>query len=112
MSPFRRGQAVVAWLSDSSPSFGTAGAVAASGRTISFAMALNPDLLIGNSKGFSLSRAAGTPLIRVGFPIHDRISGPRSLHLGYRGAQRLFDTIVDKCMEIKQESNDIGYMYI
>lgn len=73
---------------------------------------LSPDLLIGNSKGLSLSRAAGAPLIRVGFPIHDRISGPRSLHLGYRGAQRLFDTIVDKCMEIKQESNDIGYMYI
>jgi len=60
---------------------------------------LEPDLLIGNSKGFSLSRAAGTPLIRVGFPIHDRISGSRSLHLGYRGAQRLFDTIVDKLME-------------
>ncbi|MBN2703066.1 MAG: hypothetical protein JXR23_02550 [Pontiellaceae bacterium] len=73
---------------------------------------LNPDLLIGNSKGFSISRAAGTPLIRVGFPIHDRISGSRSLHIGYRGAQRLFDTIVDKLMELKQESNDIGYTYI
>jgi nitrogenase molybdenum-iron protein NifN len=71
-----------------------------------------PDLLIGNSKGFSLSRKAGVPLIRAGFPIHDRISGPRTLHLGYRGAQRLFDTIVDKLMELKQESNDIGYTYI
>ncbi len=71
-----------------------------------------PDLLIGNSKGFPLSRKAGAPLIRVGFPIHDRISGPRSLHLGYRGAQRLFDTICDTLMEIKQESNDIGYTYI
>jgi nitrogenase molybdenum-iron protein NifN len=73
---------------------------------------LKPDLLIGNSKGFSLSRKTGTPLIRVGFPIHDRISGSRTLHLGYRGAQRLFDTIVDKLMEIKQNSNDIGYTYI
>lgn len=73
---------------------------------------LNPDLLIGNSKGFSLSRATDTPLIRVGFPIHDRISGSRTLHLGYRGAQRLFDTIVDKLMEIKQDGNDIGYTYI
>ena len=73
---------------------------------------LDPDLLIGNSKGFSLSRKTGTPLIRVGFPIHDRISGPRSLHLGYRGAQRLFDTIVDKLMELKQQSNDVGYTYI
>ncbi len=73
---------------------------------------LKPDLLIGNSKGFTLSRTTGTPLIRVGFPIHDRISGPRSLHLGYRGAQRLFDTVCDKLMEIRQESNDIGYSYI
>ncbi len=76
------------------------------------ALNLKPDLLIGNSKGFSLSRKTGIPLIRFGFPIHDRISGPRSLHLGYRGAQRLFDTIVDKLMEMKQESNDIGYTYI
>lgn len=73
---------------------------------------LEPDLLIGNSKGFSLSRATGTPLVRVGFPIHDRISGSRSLHLGYRGAQRLFDTIVDKLMELKQESSEVGYTYI
>jgi nitrogenase molybdenum-iron protein NifN len=73
---------------------------------------IRPDLLIGNSKGFSLSRKTGVPLIRAGFPVHDRISGPRSLHLGYRGAQRLFDIIVDKLMELKQESNNIGYTYI
>ncbi len=73
---------------------------------------LKPDLLLGNSKGFTLSRKAGVPLIRVGFPIHDRISGPRSLHLGYRGAQRLFDTICDKLMELQQDGNDIGYTYI
>ena len=73
---------------------------------------LEPDLLIGNSKGFAVSRQTGVPLVRVGFPIHDRLSGPRTLHLGYRGAQRLFDTIVDKLMEIKQNSNDIGYTYI
>ena len=74
--------------------------------------ALEPDLLIGNSKGYATSRKTGVPLVRVGFPIHDRISGPRTLHLGYRGAQQLFDTIVDKLMELKQESNDIGYTYI
>ena len=72
---------------------------------------LKPDLLIGNSKGFSLSRKTGTPLIRVGFPIHDRVSGSRTLHLGYRGAQRLFDTVVDKLLEIKQASSEVGYTY-
>lgn len=73
---------------------------------------LTPDLLIGNSKGFSLSRKTHVPLVRLGFPLHDRISGPRTLHLGYRGAQRLFDTIVDKLMELKQNKDDIGYTYI
>lgn len=73
---------------------------------------LKPDLMIGNSKGFSVSRKTGVPLVRVGFPIHDRVSGSRTLHLGYRGAQRLFDTIVDKLMEMKQNGNDIGYTYI
>ena len=73
---------------------------------------LKPDLLIGHSKGFTLSRKSGVPLIRVGYPIHDRVSGPRMLHLGYRGAQRLYDTIVDKLMEMKQDGNSIGYTYI
>ena len=73
---------------------------------------LSPDLLLGNSKGYTLSRKSGIPLIRTGFPIHDRISGPRILHLGYRGAHRLFDTIVDKLMERKQESSEVGYTYI
>ena len=56
---------------------------------------LAPDLLIGNSKGYSLAKDLGIPLIRVGFPIHDRFGGPRILHVGYRGAQNLLDTIVN-----------------
>ena len=31
-----------------------------------------PDLLIGHSKGYAMSRRLGVPLIRVGFPVHDR----------------------------------------
>jgi nitrogenase molybdenum-iron protein NifN len=72
---------------------------------------LKPDVLIGNSKGFTLSRKTKIPLIRVGFPIHDRMSGPRTLHVGYRGAQQLYDKIVDKLLEIKQDSSDVGYTY-
>ena len=33
------------------------------------------DLMIGNSKGYALARQLEVPLIRVGFPIHDRIGG-------------------------------------
>jgi nitrogenase molybdenum-iron protein NifN len=73
---------------------------------------LKPDFLIGNSKGAKLARQLGVPLIRAGFPIHDRIGGHRILHLGYRGALQLFDLIVNTLLEVKQESSPIGYSYL
>jgi nitrogenase molybdenum-iron protein NifN len=76
------------------------------------AASLKPDILVGNSKGATLARQLGLPLIRAGFPIHDRIGGQRILHFGYRGAQQLFDQIVNTLMERKQNSSTIGYSYI
>jgi nitrogenase molybdenum-iron protein NifN len=73
---------------------------------------LNPDILVGHSKGYHLSRKMKIPLVRVGFPIHDRIGGQRILHLGYRGAQELFDKIVNAVIEYKQESSPVGYFYM
>jgi nitrogenase molybdenum-iron protein NifN len=73
---------------------------------------LKPDFAIGSSKGAKLARELGIPLIRVGFPIHDRIGGPRILHLGYRGAQQLFDLVVNTLLEVKQNSTSIGYSYL
>ncbi len=76
------------------------------------APALKPDFLLGSSKGYSLARKCGIPLIRVGFPIHDRIGGQRVLHLGYRGAQELFDRIVNALLDGKQENSPVGYSYL
>jgi nitrogenase molybdenum-iron protein NifN len=73
---------------------------------------LKPDFLIGNSKGYSLARKMQIPLIRVGFPIHDRIGGQRVLHLGYRGAQELYDRIVNSLLEGKQDDSTVGYSYL
>jgi nitrogenase molybdenum-iron protein NifN len=73
---------------------------------------LKPDFLIGSSKGAKLARELGVPLIRVGFPIHDRVGGQRILHLGYRGAQQLFDLVVNTLLEVKQDSTSIGYSYL
>ena len=70
------------------------------------------DLLIGHSKGYTMSRRLKLPLIRVGFPVHDRVNGSRLLHLGYRGAQQLFDRIANTLICIKQESSDVGYTYM
>jgi nitrogenase molybdenum-iron protein NifN len=76
------------------------------------AASLAPDFMIGNSKGHALARQLGIPLVRVGFPIHDRLGGQRILHLGYRGAQHLFDRIVNTVIERKQESSSVGYSYM
>lgn len=73
---------------------------------------LEPDLMIGPSKGYKTSRKLDIPLVRVGFPIHDRMGGARQLHLGYRGAQQLFDRIVNTIMERKQADSAIGYTYM
>ena len=73
---------------------------------------LAPDLLIGHSKGYHLARRWEVPLVRVGFPIHDRFGGQRILHLGYRGAQQLLDCMVNAVIERKQETSEVGYGYI
>lgn len=73
---------------------------------------LDVDLLLGHSKGYNFARKEGIPLIRVGFPIHDRIGGQRLLHIGYEGAQQLFDTITNTVIAHKQDSSDVGYSYM
>ncbi len=73
---------------------------------------VSPDIIIGHSKGYSVARKLGIPIVRIGFPIHDRFGGARIQHLGYRGTQQLFDRIVNSIMEKKQESSGIGYSYI
>ncbi|MCK5708196.1 MAG: nitrogenase [Candidatus Aureabacteria bacterium] len=73
---------------------------------------LDADFMIGNSKGYYIARKRGIPLIRIGFPIHDRIGAQRILHLGYRGTQQLFDRIVNTVIEKRQEASSVGYSYI
>ena len=73
---------------------------------------LEPDMLVGHSKGYHLAKKLDIPLIRVGFPIHDRMGGQRILHLGYRGAQNLFDTVVNTIIAKKQSDSTVGYSYM
>ena len=75
------------------------------------ANATEPDFILGNSKGYALSRNLGIPLIRVGFPIHDRIGGQSVLHVGYRGAQQLFNRIVNELLRKMQDDSPVGYTH-
>ncbi len=70
------------------------------------------DFVIGNSKGYYLARNLKLPMVRVGFPVHDRMGGQRILHLGYRGALSLFDSVCNELMRQKQEAAKSGYTYI
>lgn len=71
-----------------------------------------PDLIIGHSKGYSLSRKLGIPLVRIGFPIHDRVGAARLLHVGYEGAMALFDRIANTLLERRQADSEVGYTYM
>jgi nitrogenase molybdenum-iron protein NifN len=73
---------------------------------------LQPDILIGNSKGYYIAKELNIPLVRTGFPIHDRFGAQRMLHIGYQGTQQLFDTIVNSLLEQKQSQSSIGYKYL
>jgi nitrogenase molybdenum-iron protein NifN len=74
--------------------------------------ALKPDLILGPSKCYPAARALGIPLVRVGFPVHDRLGAGRILHFGYRGTQRLFDEIVNTLLAQGQNASEIGYAYL
>jgi nitrogenase molybdenum-iron protein NifN len=73
---------------------------------------VRPHLMIGHSKGYSLARKLDIPLVRIGFPVHDRVGGSRLLHLGYKGAQNLFDCIANTLLERRQAASKIGYTYM
>ncbi len=78
----------------------------------SAAIEAKPDFILGSSKAFPLAREIKVPLIRIGFPIHDRFGAQRQLLLGYRGTQELFDRIVNTVLETKQNANSTGYSYL
>lgn len=70
------------------------------------------DLLIGNSKGYRAARSSEVPLMRLGFPIHDRVGASRILSLGYQGTMALFDTLINTLLTQQQERSPVGFSYL
>ena len=73
---------------------------------------LQPDLILGNSKGYYIARKIDIPIVRVGFPIHDRIGAQHTKTLGYEGTTVLFEQIVNTLLEDKQRKSPVGYKYM
>ena len=70
-----------------------------------------PTLLVGHSKGSKLARELDVPLVRVGFPVHDRFGAARLSCLGYEGSHRLFLEVVNSLLADRQAKSDIGHFY-
>jgi nitrogenase molybdenum-iron protein NifN len=51
-------------------------------------------------------------LLRIGFPIHDRLGAGRILHVGYRGTTRLFDELVNALLQRQQDASSVGFSYL
>ncbi len=59
------------------------------------------DLLMGNTYGKYIARDEDIPLIRMGFPIMDRVGHQYFPTLGYRGAMHLLEKILSALMDRK-----------
>lgn len=62
------------------------------------------NIAIGHSDGRYLTEREGLPLVRMGFPIHDRVGGQRILSVGYLGTTSFLDRITNTLLENKYKS--------
>ena len=58
-----------------------------------------PDLIFGNTYAKYIARDEDIPLIRVGFPIYDRVGHQYFPITGYRGALRLLEKILNAILD-------------
>ncbi|MBU3215460.1 nitrogenase cofactor biosynthesis protein NifB [Clostridium estertheticum] len=63
---------------------------------------LKANLLIGDSNGRRMEKKLGIKLIRIGFPIHDRVGAQRAVNVGYYGSLRFLDEITNSILERKE----------
>lgn len=62
---------------------------------------LGVNILIGTSDGKYITEKEDIPLVRVGFPIHDRVGAQRKLYCGYEGSMQFLDNITNTLLEQK-----------
>jgi nitrogenase molybdenum-iron protein NifN len=65
------------------------------------ALRAGANIAIGHSGGKFLTEWHAVPLVRVGFPVHDRIGGQRILSAGYAGTLAFLDRLTNTLLEEK-----------
>jgi nitrogenase molybdenum-iron protein NifN len=78
----------------------------------SAAKPLAVDICFGSGKAYGMAHELDVPLIRTGFPVHDRFGATRLLTLGYGGTMEFFDRVVNAFIEKKQAGAPGGYSYL
>lgn len=67
------------------------------------------DMLIGDSHGKWAARDANIPLVRVGFPVYDRVNLHRYPIVGYSGVINLITMIANTFLEEKDRASSDAY---
>lgn len=62
------------------------------------------NIAIGPSDGKYLTEKGGIPLVRMGFPILDRVGGQRILSVGYTGTLNFLDMVTNTLLENKYKT--------
>ncbi|MDO8841207.1 nitrogenase component 1 [Methanocalculus sp.] len=62
------------------------------------------NVAVGHSGGRFLTERRGIPVLRIGFPIHDRIGGQRIRSAGYAGTLSFLDRFTNALLEMKYGS--------
>ncbi|MFZ5597618.1 MAG: nitrogenase component 1 [Bacillota bacterium] len=62
------------------------------------------NIAIGHSDGRYLTEREGIPLVRIGFPIHDRTGGQRLMSVGYAGTTMFLDRVTNTLLEKKHKN--------
>ncbi|CAJ36856.1 nitrogenase component 1 [Methanocella arvoryzae] len=70
----------------------------------SAAVSTAANIAVGHSGGKFLTERRGIPVVRMGFPIHDRIGGQRILSAGYAGTLAFLDRFTNALLEQKYAS--------
>ena len=62
----------------------------------------------------NMMNATKQALIEAGFPAFTvrKVLGRGKGNVGYRGAQDLYDRIVNTLLEVKQDTSTVGYAYL
>jgi nitrogenase molybdenum-iron protein beta chain len=64
------------------------------------------DLIIGNTYAKYIAKDEDIPLVRYGFPIYDRMGHSYFSTMGYRGALRLMEKMLDAILDRKDRDAD------